>query len=163
MAAKKPTAKKNKKPTTKVNNKVLTPNGASGSDEQPTDLNKSTDNQSAIDNEAGGGEAQANELKGSTTTDLESGGQTNPDNLSDAPSEQAAAAKSKQNLAPAGKTDKFTAECQKIAKRYSESYPTCNAFHFCSDMRVFLEGDLTEARSHQASLGKGQITTIKIR
>lgn len=99
-----------------------------------------------------------------------------------AKTETAAEAKKKQDAADAktakevkAKEDKELADAKakqeakanapfvEIAERYAPHYPDCSAFHITSDKQVFLEGDKAAADEHQAELGKGTVTTIKVK
>ncbi|MEG2495515.1 MAG: hypothetical protein RSB32_07445 [Mucinivorans sp.] len=44
---------------------------------------------------------------------------------------------------------KFNKRCEEVAAEYASHYPASDAFHFCSDMQVFLSGDKADADAHQ--------------
>ncbi len=50
-----------------------------------------------------------------------------------------------------------------LAEKYATFYPDCTTFHITADRQVFLENDKNLALLHQASLGGGEVRTIKVR
>lgn len=76
-----------------------------------------------------------------------------------------AAAEKAEAKAEAEKNNKKSVKSpyDKLIKEYAALYPEVSEFHITTDAQVFLPSGLGNAKNHQHTLGKGEVTTIKVK
>lgn len=101
--------------------------------------------------------------KGQNTTPLSEQEQTAKLAVAQEAKEKAALEKAASEAATEKNKKDTKSPYVKLAKEYAALYPEASEFHITTDMQVFLPSGLNNAKNHQRTLGKGEVTTIKVK